>query len=240
MTSFDKPTRSYLLKAIREMIYDERWEKFTEVINQRTRYLSLVLEDFYQPHNGSAIIRTCELMGIQDLHVIENRNPYEINKDIVVGSNKWINIIHYRQEEHNTLKCFEKLRKKGYRIVATSPHKNDCLLKELPLDQKTALVFGNEGFGLSDVALKNADGYVRIPSVGFTESYNLSVSAALCIYELRERMTHEKIAWQLSDEEKEILLLNYALKSVRNPTMLVKNLLSNRHNGSISSITQTL
>lgn len=235
MTDFDKPTRSYLLKAIREMIYDERWDKFTEVINQRTRYLTVVLEDFYQPHNGSAIIRTCELTGIQELHVIENRNPYEINKDIVVGSNKWINITHYKQEKHNTLHCFEKLRKDGYRIVATSPHKNDCLLKDLPLDQKTALVFGNEGFGLSDEAMQNVDGYVRIPSVGFTESYNVSVSAALCIYELREKMTQDHIAWQLSDDEKEILLLTYALKSVRNPTMLVENLLKKRQNEYFSS-----
>ncbi|TVQ08073.1 MAG: TrmH family RNA methyltransferase [Bacteroidetes bacterium] len=230
MKRFDPETRSYLLSAIREMIYNERWEKFQEVVNQRTRYLTMVIEDFYQPHNGSAIIRTCELMGIQDLHVIENRNPYEINKDIVVGSDKWIDIYRYNSAEKNTIDCFKKLRKKGYRIVATSPHKDDCMLKDLPLDKKTALVFGNEGHGLSSDALNNADAYVRIPSVGFTESYNVSVSAALCLYEIREKLHQDNRPWQLSDEEKEILLLDYALKSVRNPKILVTNLLQIRQN----------
>ncbi len=228
MTRFDKETRRYLLHALKEMIYNDRWEKFLEVINHRTRYITVLIEDFYQPHNGSAIIRTCELMGIQDLHVIENRNPWETNKDILVGSNKWIDIFRYNTAEHNTISCYKKLRKKGYRIVATSPHKDDCLLKELPLDQKTALVFGNEGHGLSPDALNLADGYVRIPSVGFTESYNVSVSAALCLYELREKMHQNNIFWQLNDEEKEVLLLEYALRTVRNPKVLVENLLTKR------------
>lgn len=228
MTHFDKETRQYLLGAIRELIYEERWEKFLEVINQRTRYLTVVIEDFYQPHNGSAIIRTCELMGIQDLHVIENRNPWEINKDILVGSNKWIDIIRYNNTENNTLNCYRKLRKRGYRIVATSPHKEDCLLKDLPLDQKTALVFGNEGHGLTPDALDKADAYVRIPSVGFTESYNVSVSAALCLYELKEKLHQNPVSWQLDEEEKEILLLDYAFRTVRNPQILLKNLLAKR------------
>ncbi|MFW5706714.1 MAG: TrmH family RNA methyltransferase [Bacteroidota bacterium] len=227
MSQYSPETRKYLLEYLQEIILEERWARFNEVINNRTRHITVVLEDFYQRHNGSAVIRTCELMGIQDLHIIENINPYQINPDIVVGSNKWINIHRHNSSPsgENTLLCFNRLRKKGYQIVATSPHRNDCLLQDLPLDEKTALVFGNEGMGLSQTAINHADAFVKIPSVGFTESYNISVSAALCLYELTGRLKTSSINWKLNDQEREILLLDYALKSVRNPQVLVKNLL---------------
>lgn len=226
MTSYNPATRRYLISCLKEMITEERWNKFYDVLSNRTQFLTVVLEDIYQPHNASAVIRTCELTGIQNLHIIENQNLYEINPDIVVGSDKWIEIQKYNTESHNTLNCFAQLRNKGYRIVATSPHKNDCYLGDLPLDQKTALVFGNEGFGLSQTALDNADAFVRIPSVGFTESYNISVSVALCLYQLNSRLRESTQNWQLTDDEKEILLLDYALKTVRNPRILLKRLLS--------------
>ena len=231
MKKFDKPTRDFLLTYLQEMISEERWAKFHNILDHRTRYITVVLEDIYQPHNASAVIRTCELLGIQDLHIIENNNPYEINPDIVVGSNKWINIFRYNSGKHNTLSCFTKLRKKGYRIVATSPHKDDCTLEELPLDKETALVFGNEGFGLSDTALENADAFVKIPSCGFTESYNLSVSAAICLYHLTGKLEKSTTDWQLSAEEREVLLLDYCLKTVKNPTIILRNLLATKEEG---------
>jgi len=222
---FDAETRSYLLKCIREMITEERWSKFERVVNNRTRHLTVVLEDIYQPHNASAVLRTCELTGILDLNIIENLNPYEINPDIVVGANKWINIHRYNHDGHNTLKCFKRLRKKGYSIFATSPHRNNFLLEELPLEQKIALVFGNEGSGLSRQAIENADGYVRIPSSGFTESYNISVAVAICTYNIINRLQTSNINWQLQPDERDDLLLEYALKSIRNSKKVVKELL---------------
>jgi tRNA (guanosine-2'-O-)-methyltransferase len=215
--NFDKYTRNYILGHLKEMISEERWQKFNDVIDVRTRYITVVLEDIFQTHNASAVIRTSELMGIQDLHTIENRNSYELNKDIVVGADKWINLYRFNKNKNNTLQCYKELKKKGYRIVATSPHKNDVLISQLPLDQKTALVFGNEGDGLTDNALNNADAYVKIPMYGFTESYNISVSAALCLYELSRRMRSEVKNWQLTEEEKETLLINFALKTIKNP-----------------------
>lgn len=215
--NFDKYTRNYILGHLKEMISEERWQKFHDIIDVRTRYITVVLEDIFQTHNASAVIRTCELMGIQDLHIIENRNSYELNKDIVVGADKWVNLYKFNKNKNNTLQCYKELKKKGYRIVATSPHKNDVLISQLPLDQKTALVFGNEGDGLTDNALNNADAYVKIPMYGFTESYNISVSAALCLYELSGRMRNEVKNWQLTEEEKESLLINFALKTIKNP-----------------------
>jgi tRNA (guanosine-2'-O-)-methyltransferase len=225
MTRYPQETRRYLLDDLQDMITEDRWNKFHDVINNRTNYLAVVLEDIFQPHNASAVIRTCELTGVQNLHIIENANTYEINPDIVVGSNKWINIYRYNNENYNTLNCFKKLRKKGYRIVATSPHENDCLLEDLPLNQKTALVFGNEGAGLSEEAMKNADAFVKIPIYGFTESYNISVSVALCLYHLVGRLKTSSVSWQLSADEKEQLLFEYAIKTVRQPQKVLKTLL---------------
>jgi tRNA (guanosine-2'-O-)-methyltransferase len=209
---------AYFLKHLKEIILPERWQRFEQILDQRTRHLTVVLEDIYQPHNASAVLRTCECMGVQDLHVIENENEYNVNPDIVVGSSKWITIKKYnKKKKNNTLICFRKLKEQGYRIVATSPHKDDCLIHELPIDQKTALVFGNEGKGLSDVAMKNADAFVRIPMFGFTESFNISVSAALCMYELLPRIRQSDLSWRLSDNERDILMVDFAMKSIRNP-----------------------
>jgi len=225
MTRYPQETLHYLLDHLQGMITEERWNKFHDVIDNRTNYLAVVLEDIFQPHNASAVIRTCELTGIQNLHIVENTNPYEINPDIVVGSNKWINIHRHNNLDYNTLTCFKKLRKKGYRIVATSPHENDCLLEDLPLDQKTALVFGNEGAGLSKEAMENADAFVKIPIYGFTESYNISVSVALCLYHLIGRLKDSSIDWQLTQGEKDQLLFDYAMKTVRQPQKVLKTLL---------------
>jgi tRNA (guanosine-2'-O-)-methyltransferase len=229
MNCFENPeTRRYLISCFREMILEERWNKFTEVISFRTHYLTVLLEDIFQNHNASAVIRTCELTGINDLHIIENDNQYNINPDIVVGSDKWINIYKYNHESYNTLTCYGDLRKKGYRIIATSPHQDGFSLEELPVNQKFALVFGNEGAGLSAGALQNADGFLKIPSFGFTESYNISVSVALCAYNLLSRIRNENVDWQLSEEEKEKLLLEYSLKSLRNSDIILKQLLKDK------------
>lgn len=225
MTRYPQETLRFLLDHLQGMITEERWNKFHDVIDNRTNYLAVVLEDIFQPHNASAVIRTCELTGVQNLHIIENTNIYEINPDIVVGSNKWINIHRHNNQDYNTLTCFKKLRKKGYRIVATSPHENDCLLEDLPLNQKTALVFGNEGAGLSKEAMENADAFVKIPIYGFTESYNISVSVALCVYHLIGRLKDSSIGWQLTKDEKEQLLFDYAMKTVRQPQKVLKTLL---------------
>ncbi|MBW6479520.1 MAG: RNA methyltransferase [Bacteroidales bacterium] len=221
---FEKRDRDFILAHLQQMISEDRWQKFHDIISQRTRYITVILEDIFQPHNASAVIRTCELMGIQDLHIIENRNPYLVNRDIVVGSDKWINIHKHNRHDQNTLSCFRQLKNKGFRIVATTPHKSDVLITELPVDQKIALVLGNEGHGLSETALKNADTFVKIPMYGFTESFNISVSAAICLYELTARLRNETSGWQLSSEEKDLLLLDYALKTIKNPRTFMRRM----------------
>lgn len=183
------------------LISENKKNKFEEIILQRTRYLTVVLEDIFQPHNASAVLRSCDCFGIQDVHIIENNNKYEINPDVALGSAKWLSLYKYNKTENNTAACLRKLKESGYRIIATTPHKNDETPEGLPLDEKTALVFGTEMQGLTNVALDMADGFVRIPMYGFTESLNISVSAALLVRSITERLRNSDHPWQLTENE---------------------------------------
>jgi len=179
-----------------------------------------VLEDIYQSHNVSAVLRTCDCYGIQDVHVIENQNEYNLCKEVELGSSKWLNLNRYNKEPNNTLDAFSRLREQGYRIVATSPHKNDQVLDELSVDKKIALVFGNELSGLSRLALDNADEFVKIPLYGFTESFNISVSAAIFITKLVDKIRKSGVSWELSEPEKLEVLLNWTRNVLRNPVVV--------------------
>ncbi len=220
-----RETKQKLLAFYSDYLTDRRKARFAEVIKYRTRYITVVLEDVFQSHNASAVLRSCDLTGIQDVHAIENRNEYDVNTEIDMGSSKWLNLYRYNQKEHNTLDTFNKLREKGYRIVATTPHKNNFTPDTLPLKGRFALVFGTELTGLSDIAIEQADEFLRIPMYGFTESYNISVSAALTMFTLSERMRKSNIQWQLSDEERENILLEWSRKSVRSSENLEKEFL---------------
>ena len=204
-----------LLELFLEHISENKKGLFQEIIEHRNRHITVVLENLYQPHNAAAVLRSCDCFGVHDVHVIENDNKYEPNKEIDMGSSKWLNINKYSDEENNTLNCINTLKSKGYKIVAT-PHKDDCLIDELPLDQPIALLFGTEATGLSDLALEASDAFVKLPMYGFTESYNISVSVALALFNLTERMRKdESINWQLSDEEKVAIQLDWVKKVVK-------------------------
>ena len=197
-------------------ITDAKKERFDELIENRTRHVTVVLENLFQPHNASAVLRSCDCFGIQDAHIIENYNKYEVNREIDMGSSKWLNTYKYNKTEDNTLEAISKLKAKGYKIVATTPHTNDCMIDELPIDEPIALMFGTELGGLTDVALENADAFVKLPMYGFTESYNISVSVALALFSVTERMRKDpNINWQLSEQEKNEILLAWSKKAVK-------------------------
>lgn len=215
-------TKQALLNYLMEYLTDSRKQRFMEVIKWRTRYITIVLEDVFQSHNASAVLRSCDLTGIQDVHAIENRNEYDVNTEIDMGSSKWLNLHRYNQKKHNTLDTYNKLRKQGYRIVATTPHINNKTLDTLPINGKFALVFGTELTGLSDIAIENADEYLRIPMYGFTESYNISVSAALAMFTLTERLRKSKNLWQLTENEKTDILLEWSRRSIKSAKSIEK------------------
>ena len=204
-----------LLEFLIQFITDERRQRFEEVLDYRTRHITVVLEDIFQPHNASAVFRSSDLRGIQDIHIVENNYDYDVNPDVVLGSTKWLNLYHYNSCEFNTPTVYEHLHEKGYKIVATCPHRDDFTPDTLPLDQPIALVFGTEKLGLSDYAVEHADMHVRIPMYGFTESYNISVSAALLLYSLTNRLhASTDIDWHLSEDERNELRLIWTRRTL--------------------------
>ena len=220
-----------LIAHLSPLVTDDRWNRFQQVLAERTQYLTVVLENIYQPLNASAVLRSADCFGIQDVHVIENYNEFTPDREVAMGSSRWLNIQRYNEEENNTLQCIQKLKKEGYRIVATTPHKNDCNLQDFDLTKgKTALLFGTEMEGLTDVALQEADEYLKIPMYGFTESFNLSVAAAVCLQHISHQLRQEKIDWKLSDEYKDQILLNWLRYSIDRSDIIEKDYWKKRKN----------
>ena len=210
-----------LIIHLSKFISEARLDTFNRVIAKRTRYLTVVLEDIYQSQNASAVLRTCDCLGIQDVHVIENKNTFDVNPDVVLGSSKWLNLERYNEQTFNTIEAIKKLKADGYRIVATTPHKDDKDLDDFTLEAgKTALLFGTELTGLTKEAMDMADEYLKIPIVGFTESFNISVSAAIIIYQLTQKLRSSGINWHLSELEKDTLMLEWLRKSIKSSELI--------------------
>ena len=218
MDLFHEKLTDYLAGHLTE----SRRRRIDEIIDLRTRHVTVVLEDVYKEQNASAVVRTCECLGLQDLHVIENRHQYNVNPSVVMGSSKWINIKKYNTFEDNTKACFDSLKADGYRVIATAPEAAPGTLQELDLSNKTALVFGTEYAGLSDYALQKADATIRLPIYGFTESFNLSVSVAIALSFAIQNVRASKVEWNLSQKEKEILRLDYIRKTLKRSQVLEK------------------
>jgi tRNA (guanosine-2'-O-)-methyltransferase len=216
-------TNKEIMNILTDIVSPQRLENFHKVLNNRTRYITVVLEDIFQSHNASAVMRSCDCSGIQDMHLIENKYNYAENPYVALGSAQWVNRIHYNTEDNNTVSTLNKLRFKGYRIVATSPHTNDTELPDLDLSKgKIALLFGSERPGLSKIALENADEYLRIPMFGFTESYNISVSAAICLYDIMARLRKSDVDWHLNDDDREEILIQWLKVSVKDSENILR------------------
>ena len=199
------------LEYLERFVSPQRLERFREILALRTRHITVALEDVYQMHNASAVIRSCDVFGIQDAHLIEARFGRRLDRKIAMGAQKWVDIHRYDSTEM----CIEALRTRGYRIVATTPHSASYTPEQLPLDRPFALFFGTEKEGLSQRVLSQADAAVRIPMVGFTESLNISVAAAILLYDLSDRLRKSEIRWGLSEPEIFGKRFDWAFKSVR-------------------------
>lgn len=210
-----------LIKFLAEFVTANKREKIAAVLAERTDYVTVVLEDIFQPHNASAVLRSCECYGVQNVHIVENRNSYRVNPQVSMGSAKWLELHRYRQSEpdqDNTANCLAALRASGYRIVATSPEaagdsRPNYAPDELPLDRPVAILYGTEEQGLTSAALAAADCSLRLPQYGFTQSYNISVSVAITLTTLMARLRHadaaDPINWRLSPERREALTLEF-------------------------------
>jgi tRNA (guanosine-2'-O-)-methyltransferase len=216
--------KTELLEYLSSVVTAERLALYNKIIESRTNYITVVLEDIFQAQNASAVLRTCDCLGIQNVHVIENRNQFQDDTEVSMGSSKWITLNIYNNKTNNSLEAIQNLKKNGYRIVATSPHSNDIKLPDFDISKgKIALVFGSELPGISETIVNEADEFVKIPMFGFTESFNISVSAAIILHHLTEKLRNsESINWHLTEEEKVEIKLQWIKKTVKKSALIEK------------------
>lgn len=191
---------------------EDRVQKIEKVLNQRTDFITVCIEDVYQLHNTSAVMRSCEVFGVQSLHVISQKYGKKIDTEIAMGAQKWVDIYRYDQ----TSEAINELKQKGYKIIATTPDKKSDSLSTFPLNEKIALFFGTERHGLSEEVISQADDFLHIPMVGFTESLNISVSAAIILQHLTALLRNSKYNWQLSEEEIFMKKISWYENSIKN------------------------
>lgn len=205
-----------LLTYLEDYLTDKRKDLFRSVLNERTRHFTVVLEDIYQAHNASAVLRTCDIFGIQDTYTIENMYVNRVSRHVAKGSQKWLNINRYKEDTNNTKACLSDLKCKGYQIIGTTPHNDSCMLSDFDVTKKSAFVFGVEKEGISEYVKEQADGFLKIPMFGFTESLNISVAVAIILQDVTTRLRKTDINWQLSNKEKQILYADWVEKTIKN------------------------
>ena len=205
-----------LVEYLESMLTSKRRALFKRVVEQRTNYFTVATQDVYQLHNTSAVIRSCDVFGIQNIHVVEEVNLKKIDREIAMGAQKWVDINRY----NSTKDCIQRLRDMNYRIIATSPHEGTAL-QDFDISSPTAVFFGTETKGLSEEVLAEADEFLRIPMVGFTDSLNISVSAAIILQDLTARLKKSEFHWRFREEEKLRIRYEWARKNLKNSAEIV-------------------
>jgi tRNA (guanosine-2'-O-)-methyltransferase len=221
------PEEEKVFNHLAQFVSEHKKAFVEKVLEHRTRYVTVVLENIYQSQNASAALRTCECMGLQDVHIVEDTAKYHLNIRVLKGSYKWLNLERYRDRHvNNTDVCFQHLRSQGYRILVADPAEDGISIDELDVTAgKIALVFGNELRGASTFSLAQGDAKVRIPMFGFTESLNVSVSVAVCLNTILAKVRNTQTFIGLTEEEKAQIRLAWYRKIVRRSDLLEREFL---------------
>lgn len=227
INALDPGELNRLIRHLCSFVSEDRLERINRTLDLRTRHLTVVLEDAYQPQNASAVLRTCECFGIQDVHVVESDNPFRISVNVVQGAAKWLTLYRYRGDG-SIDDCLRRLEDRGYRLAAMVPGAGAVPIDELPVDTPLALCFGSEDQGLSARARSLADLAVAIPMHGFTASLNLSVSAGIAVQRLSARLRSSRAPWGLAPEERDRLRALWLARSAASGRQIVRRYLSSK------------
>ncbi len=211
-------TNLKLLEYLEGYLTENRKIRFQKVLKQRTKHFTVATEDVYQLHNTSAVIRSCDVFGIQEVNIVEEVNSKSIDREIAMGAQKWVDLNRY----HTVKSCINDLKAKGYQIVATTPHAEDCELIDFDISKKSCFFFGSETEGLSQQVIDEADCFLKIPMVGFTESLNISVSAAIIFQHVTSKLRKSDIDWKLSDSEIIEKRFDWIKKTIKNYDAIVE------------------
>ena len=245
----DNQLQSELNSWLTQFATERRRQLIDEILDQRTRHITVVLENIYQPHNASAVLRSCEIFGVQDVHIIEDVYEYTLNPEVAMGASKWLTLHRYGAPDplphpgmrgtkaqaaerkalpSSTPDCLKELKSQGYTVVATSLRPGAVSLYDLPIDKPIALCFGTEETGLSEAAHGEADIFMTIPMVGFTQSFNISVSAALTLQTLTHELRRSAVDWQIPAEQRPEILTKWLIQSTRRGNALARQFFRDR------------
>ena len=217
-----------LVQYLKTFVVEKRRELFEEKIRQRTKHITVVLENIFQGRNISASIRSADCFGIQDVHIIENDNIFNDDSEVSMGAEKWISITRHNQQKHNSIDTIKELKAEGYQIIATTPHNTDCNLFDIDVSkQKVALIFGSEVRGCSDQTLALADKRMKIPMYGFTESFNISVSVSLCLQHLTYKLRKIDSDWKMTKNQQDKVMLQWLRNSIKASVEIEEEYLNN-------------
>lgn len=196
-----------------------RYDVLRRTVAMRTRYMTILAENTFHPQNAAALIRHCEAFGLQQMHTVETFCRFNPSAAIVRGTDRWVDI----RRHGSTAEALAALRAEGYRIVATTPHREDTTPESFDVGRgRFALVFGTEHAGISEEVLASADEFLHIPMCGMVESLNVSASAAILIYMLSERMRRQVEGWNMTAAEQAATLYGWMCRSVKDSEKILK------------------
>lgn len=207
-----------LFEHLQSYLTDRRRSLLLDKAAQRTRFITVVMEDLYQAHNTSAVMRSCDVYGIQDLHLVEQRFGKRMDREIAMGAQKWVDLHRYQ----NTHDCLDQIKAKGYRLIATSPHESSVSLPDFKITEPVALIFGTEKEGISQEVMDRCDECLSIPMYGFTESLNVSVSAAIVLYQISQQLRAGDLPWKLPYEDQLILIDAWTRRSIKSVDQIIE------------------
>lgn len=199
------------IACLAEFMTEERVELFRRTVAQRTRYMTVLAENTFHPQNAAALIRHCEAFGVQRMHTVESCCEFRPAAAVVRGTDRWVDVCRHA----STAEALRALKAEGYRIVATTPHREDTTPETFDVARGPfALVFGTEHAGISDEVVASADEFLRIPMCGMVESLNVSASAAILIYMLSERVRRQVGGWAMTPAQQTETLYRWMYRSV--------------------------
>ena len=214
-------TNQEIYDYLQQFLTDERLSKIKHFSKESSDFVLPVMEDVYQFRNAAAIVRSVEACGFHHVVALEEENVFNPNLKVTKGAETWVQV----EKMPNNLDSLKEIKSRGYRILAVSPEKNATMLPDYEVKEPIALVFGTELEGVSDEILDFADETLAIPMFGFTKSFNVSVAAAICMYELKQKLMKSGIEYQLFDEKLLELKIRWAKNSIKSSEQILERFL---------------
>ncbi len=217
-------TPAQVLELASPFLTEERLARIKTVVSQRTYSIVPVLENIYDRGNVSAVMRSSEALGLQSVHVVELSERFKSANRVTQGADKWLDVTRWQSSNE----CAQDLKARGYKIYAT--HLDAAVpIGEIDWSQPSAIVFGNEKDGVSKEMLELCDQAVIIPMLGFVQSFNISVAAAISLYHIyQDRLKRTGRHGDLTEEEQRTLMALYCIRSAKNPERLLTRLMEQK------------